>query len=248
MATKKAKSTKSKTIKVAAKASKKADTNLNLSSASFSQLKNPFGKNGKLRNLNFDKRVVTILVVIIILLALGFVANKYFVVAWVDNKPISRIEYYNELSKRYGKDELEQLIVQKLIESEAQKKAITVSDEEVQAQIAQIEASQPGGASQLDQILQMQNLTREDLKGLVKLQIMRQKLFGAGFTITDAEIKQYMDENKASMPEIKQGDASGEAQLKENVRQQLLQDRVSATFSAWLQENKDSNRVVRVQP
>lgn len=219
-----------------------------------SQMKNPFSPDGKLRNLQFDKlsfssnkRVSLPIVAVVILLVLGYIANRYLVIAWVDNRPITRLEYYHDLAAKYGKDEREQLIVENLIESEATKKGITVSDQEVNSQIAQIEAQQ-GGASQLDQVLQMQNLTRQDLNKLVKLQIMRQKLFGAGLNISDDEINQYIEQNKTSLPEIKANDASGEAQLRDNIRQQLLQQKVSATFSAWLQTTSNSSRVIRVQP
>src|SRR5437763_1391236 len=51
-----------------------------------------------------------------------FLISKYMVVAWVDNKPITRFEYYSSLEKKYGKDVREQLIVEKLINDEAQKR------------------------------------------------------------------------------------------------------------------------------
>jgi hypothetical protein len=237
------------TAKTSARTSKKSAAKVSETQLSNNTVDNgpkkTSSKDVKVRNLKFDKRVALPILGVIILLILGYLANRYLVVAWVDAKPITRFAYYNDLSKRYGKDEMEQLIVQKLIESEADKKGVSASDAEIKAQVSQIEQQQ-GGASQLDQVLQMQNLSRSDLNNLVKLQILRQKLFGSQINISDADVNNYMTENAASLPPIKEGDASGAAQLKESVKQQLLQQAVSATFSAWLQQNENSNRVVKV--
>jgi hypothetical protein len=115
----------------------------------------------------------------IILLAIGlvvllFAANKYLVVAWVDKSPVTVFEYYNTLSKRYGKDVKEELIVQKLLESEAKSKGINISDEDLNAEIAKIEEQQ-GGADKLQQILQAQNISEDEFHRLVTLQLIRSK-------------------------------------------------------------------------
>lgn len=236
----------SKTAKASTIASsKKASTKSAKSESKISSnTPNPVGK---LKNLKFDKRVTLPLLAIIILLIFLFLANKYLVVAWVDSKPITWFAYYNDVDKKYRTETVEGLILQKLVESEASKQGITVSDDEVRTQITQIETQQ-GGAAQLDQILTMQNLNRDDLFGLVKLQIMRQKLFSGGAPVTEEEINAYLKTNEASLPELKPNDASGQAQLRENVRQQLMNERVSATFSAWMEQNINSPRVVRVKP
>lgn len=191
------------------------------------------------------KRFFLPLIGLLVLLGLAYLASKFLVVAWVDNKPLTRFVYYQQLDKKYGKDLREQMIVEALINSEAQKKGMTASDQEVNQEIKKIENEQ-GGADKLNQILQLQGISQDELRRLVKLQLLRQKLFGQGLAISDAELNNYFEQNKQNILGT-QTDASSEAKAKDNLRQQLLQQKINATFSAWLQSNLNSNRVVRVQ-
>lgn len=206
----------------------------------------------KTRSLSADvfkkrtsKKALVLLTGLILLLTLGYLANRYLVVAWVDRKPVTRLEYYNQLDQRYGKSVKDELIAKKLIESETQKRGIVVSGQELDNEIKTIQAEQ-GGADQLNQILQLQNISQDEFKNLVKLQILRQKMFGQNMAVSDSEVSRYIEQNRTNLPNTT-GDASAEAQLKDNVRQQLLQQKINASFSAWLQQNLNSGRVIRVQ-
>jgi parvulin-like peptidyl-prolyl isomerase len=188
----------------------------------------------------------------IILLAIGvavllYAANKYLVVAWVDKMPVTVFEYYSTLSKRYGKDVSEELIVQKLLESEAKAKGIVVSDEELNSEIKKIE-DQQGGADKLQQILTAQNITQDEFHRLVKLQLMRSKLFADGAMVTDGEVDQYITENKDAFAPTT--DANGvttdpktDQKLRDSIKEQLQQQKTNASFSAWLQGARQSDRV-----
>jgi parvulin-like peptidyl-prolyl isomerase len=188
----------------------------------------------------------------IALLALGvvvllFAANKYLVVAWVDKMPVTVFEYYNTLSKRYGKDVSEELIVQKLLESEAKAKGIVISDEDLNAEIKKIE-DQQGGADKLQQILTAQNISQDEFQRLVKLQLMRSKLFADGAMVSDSEVDQYIEENKDAFAPT--SDANGvttdpktDQKLRDSIKEQLQQQKTNASFSAWLQGARQSDRV-----
>ncbi len=188
----------------------------------------------------------------IILLALGlvvllFAANKYLVIAWVDKSPVTVFEYYNTLSKRYGKDVSEELIVQKLLESESKSKGIVVSNDELDAEIKKIEEQQ-GGADKLQQILQAQNISEDEFHRLVKLQLMRTKLFADGANVTDLDVDQYIEENKDAFAPTT--DANGattdpktDQKLRDSIKDQLKQQKTNASFSAWLQGARQSDRV-----
>jgi Flp pilus assembly protein TadB len=41
---------------------------------------------------------------LLVLLALAYLASRFLVVAWVDNKPLTRFAYYSQLDQKYGKD------------------------------------------------------------------------------------------------------------------------------------------------
>lgn len=186
--------------------------------------------------------------VLIILAAIGllFTASRYWIIAWVDNKPISKFELYALMEKRDEGKTAEELIVQRLLLSEGQKQKQAVSAAETEAEIKKIEEQQ-GGAEQLDQILSIQRLSREDFKKLVELQLLKQKLFSNGVNITDEDVNKYIDENKESLPAnvLNNPESSEAAQLKDNVKEQLKQLKVNDNFNTWLEESLKGSRVIR---
>lgn len=183
---------------------------------------------------------------VVILVGVLFASSKYWVVAWVDNKPITKFELYSLLEKRDDNRTKEELIVERLLTSEGAKKQAAVSDSEVNAEIKKIEEQQ-GGAQQLDQILGIQKLSREDFRKLVKLQLLKQKLFGEGVNIADQDVDKYIEENKDSIPAsaLSNPESSEAAQLKENVKEQLKQMKINENFNNWLNQNLNSSRVSR---
>lgn len=185
------------------------------------------------------------LVGLVVLLFVGYLASRFLVVAWVDQKPITRFSYYDQLDKKFGKDLKEQLIVEALIESESAKRGLSATSQEVDEEIKKIEQEQ-GGASNLDQVLQMQGISRDELRRLVRLQILRQKMFADSTNVTETEVDNYIEQNKANLPETEPKDASATANLRNNVRKQLRQQKLNATFSSWLQDNLQSKRVIRL--
>jgi parvulin-like peptidyl-prolyl isomerase len=203
------------------------------------------------RKINFrSKTSISLILGALILALLAYFGVKYFVVAWVDKKPITRFEYYQNLESRYGKDTKEQMITEKLILDEAQGKGVSVSDKEIQDEINKFVAQQ-GGQAQLDQILQMQGLNMDQLKRLVRLQLLRQKLFGNNITVSDQELSQYIEQNKQSLLPDKDQLATDSANpeisdaQKAQIKDQLKQQKINDAFQTWLTQTLQSSRVQR---
>lgn len=190
---------------------------------------------------HFSKKAWLVVALIGIILLL-VTAGKYLVIAWVDGKPVTRFEEYQTLEQRYGKDIREQLIVEKLILSEAAKRGIKVSDQDINNEIKKIEGEQ-GGKESLNQILTSQGISQEEFRKLVRLQILRQKMFGGNVTVAEEEIDKYIQDNNQLTAQSE--DASATAKLREDVRQQLLAQKVNTAFSDWLKQNLQSSRVIR---
>ncbi len=185
-----------------------------------------------------EGRTRYIILGVIVLSVLAFLSARYLVVAWVDGKPVTRIETYQELDKRYGKDIMEELVVEKLLLSEADKKGVSVNPDEVNAEIKKIE-DQQGGSDQLSQVLAAQGITRDDLNKLIKLQLLRQTLFGKDVKVTTEDVDKYIEDNKQQLPEIND-------QLKKSINDQLMQQKVNTNFNNWLNEAVKSSRVIRI--
>lgn len=186
------------------------------------------------------------IVVILAFIGVLFTISRFWVVAWVDNKPITKFELYALLEKRDAGKTTEELIVQRLLESEGKKQNQAVTDAEIQSEIKKIE-DQQGGAAQLDQILSIQQLTRDDFAKLVRLQLLKQKLFSGGVNVTTDEVTKYIEENKEALPAavLNNPEGSEAAQLKLNVEEQLRQTKINDNFNKWLQDNLNGSRVMR---
>lgn len=195
------------------------------------------------------KKYLYAVVGVLVVVALLFAASRLWVVAWVDNKPITKFELFSLMEKRDEGKTAEELIVQKLLKSEGQKQKQTVTDSEIEAEIKKVEEQQ-GGAAQLDQILQVNRTSRADFRKLVELQLIKQKLFGSGVNITDEEVTKYIDDNKASLPPavLENPESSEAAKLRESAKEQLKQMKVQENFNKWLEEALRSSRVIRMVP
>jgi parvulin-like peptidyl-prolyl isomerase len=191
-----------------------------------------------------SKNIILPLLGLLIFAALVWLAARYLVIAWVDKKPITRIEYYQNLESRYGKDIKEQMIVEKLILDEAQNRGVSVSDQEVDTEINKFVAQQ-GGQEQLNQILQMQGLNMDQLKRLVRLQLLRQKMFGANIQVSDDELNKYITENKDALVATPGVEPTLTEQEKQQIKEQLKQQKVNEAFQAWLDQALQSSRVQR---
>lgn len=182
-----------------------------------------------------------------IVLGLLFIASRFWVIAWVDNKPVTKFELYALLEKRDMGKTSEELISEKLLQSEGQKRRISVSDAEVEAEIKKVEEQQ-GGAEQLNQVLAANGTNYEDFTELVKRQLLVQKLFGSDVNITDEDVNKYLEDNKDALPPamLENPESSEAAKMRENVKEQLKWTKVSENYTKWMEENMASSRVMKM--
>lgn len=184
--------------------------------------------------------------IVLAIIGLLFAASRFWVIAWIDNKPLTKFELYSLLEKRDEGRTTEELIEEKLLLSEGAKQRQSVNDAEVEAEIKKIEEQQ-GGAEQLDQLLAINRTSRDDFKKLVSLQLLKAKLFGAGINITEDDVNKYIEENKTALPPniLNNPESSEAAQLREGVKEQLKLLRVNENYNNWLNQNLNSSRVMR---
>lgn len=174
---------------------------------------------------------------IIGIVLLAVLISKYLVVAWVDKNPITAFQYYQTLDQKYGKEVKEQLIVEQLITNEAIKRRVSVSDNDVNTEIGKIEKEQ-GGKDKLNEILQIQGISESEFRNLVRLQLLRQKMFGENIEVKDDEVNKFIEENKNQYPEVTN-------EIKTQVKEQLKQQKITTSFQEWLRDALQSTRVKR---
>jgi len=172
-------------------------------------------------------------IIVVVLVALLGVFRGQFVPATVNGDQVSRIELVRELEKKHGKTVLESLVTEKLITQEAEKRKVSVSNDEINKQVEQIEKSVKDQGESLDMLLAQQGLTRDDLIKQVMMQELLKKMIGK-IEVTDKEVDDYLKQNQESIPTDAKIDEL-KPQIKEQLMQQKLNEKIQ-TFVAELQK------------
>lgn len=113
----------------------------------------------------------------------------------VNGVPITKNQLYAAMAAAGGAQTLDNLIQEELLTQEAKKKAIVISDQDVEAEISQIK-KQFSSESEFQAALQQSNMTIDDLKKQLPMQIRVRKLVEPRAKVTDEEVKQYFEANR----------------------------------------------------
>jgi len=171
---------------------------------------------------------VTGLAVIAVILLLYFGRSLFFA-AFVNKTPIWRASLLRELEKQGGSQVLESLIDKTLVEQEAKKAKGTVTAEEIDQQVKNIENVIKSQGLTLEDALKFRGMTRVDLINQIKYQESIKKLLGPQITITQEAIKDYFAKNKATFPV-----GSTLEKVKDQIKDTLFQQELSTKYADWI--------------
>jgi len=188
-------------------------------------------------SLKVSRKFVLIGLVAVGLAVLLYTYRSLFIAATVNGQPISRLVLVQELEKQGGKQTLSTLVTKTLIGQEAAKKNITVSQKKVDEEMKKIEASLAQQGQTLDQVLQMQGMTKQSLTDQIRTQKMVEGLVGK-VSVSDKEIDAYIKANEASIPE---GGTAGD--VRKSVKTQLEQQKVNEKAQAMLQNLQKNAKI-----
>ncbi len=174
------------------------------------------------------------LLILVILLAFPF---RFLVIpAMVNNKPIFSWEYFSALHQNAGQQVINQLISEKLVQQEVKKHGIIITDSEIDAQIAQIEA-QFGEDGSLDTVLALQGMTRSQFIKQMRLNLALEKLVAGTIEVTQEEIDQELTTNSELYQELSPEEAATTA------AQNLRSDKLQPAFAAWFDDIKAEAKI-----
>lgn len=174
----------------------------------------------------------------VILAGLIYLGRSFFVAAFVNGRPILRLTLVKELERKQGKEILDSLVQRELISQEAKKQNITVTNEEVQAEIERITKAVEAQGVTLDAALSYQGQTREDLEQNIRLQKTMEQLLADKLAVSDEDVRAYFDQNKSMYGT----DPDFEA-LKDTISDQLKQQKLSTEFQTWLENIKTDSKI-----
>jgi len=182
--------------------------------------------------------IIIIFLLLAILLGGLFYFRSRLIVAVVNGRPITRFSLINELEKQSGKKTLESLIIKTLIFQEAKKQKISVSKEEVNQEIKQLEESFSSQGQDFNQALEAQGMTQNQLKEQIEIQKIVEKIVSGSVKITEEEVEKYLKENKELFPE-----GTSTEDVKAEVRQQLENQRLSEEIQTWIESLKNNAKI-----
>ncbi|HJV45327.1 MAG TPA: peptidylprolyl isomerase [Bacillota bacterium] len=158
----------------------------------------------------FDKSYLTLAVLVLALVGLVIwqqQTHKEEAVATVNGKAITKSNLYDQLVKQDGSQALDQLITDQLIEQEAAKKGIQVSDKDITAELDKLQ-KQVGSQDAFNKMLAQNHMTLEDAKDQLKKNLVIKKLFADKIKISDQDVRSYFDQNKEKLGQPEQVRAS----------------------------------------
>ncbi len=157
-------------------------------------------------------------------------------VATVNGTDITKAQLYDKLVEAGGESTLQNLITTTLVDQEAKKANITVTDEDINAEIEDLK-TQFGGEDALNSALAQSSMTLDDLKAQMPLQVEIRKLLEPKVTVTDEDIKTYFNDNKATFNQEEEVQASHIlVATKEEADAIVKQLKEGADFAALAQE------------
>lgn len=180
--------------------------------------------------LSFEPRRILLIVTIILALAALYFGKGLLVAAVVNNKPIGRAEVIKSLEKRSGKAALTAIINNRLIDDAAAAQGITVSNDDVQAEVAKIETGLKGQGMSLEAALEGEGMSRADLEEQILSRKKVEKLLGDRISVSDADVENSIKENKLTLEKGK------EAEQKAQIKEQLAGLKLSSEAPKLLEE------------
>lgn len=146
-------------------------------------------------------RIPWIVATFVLLIALLVIIDKPVndsskgAVALVNNVKITKEQLYTTMLDNGGKSTLDNLIQDELVKQAAAKAGITVTAQDVDAELAAIK-KQMGSEEMFRQTLEQYGMTEDKVKEQLHMQAALKKLLADQLAVTDDAIKAYYDQNK----------------------------------------------------
>lgn len=198
--------------------------------------------NQRLENIIASKKrkyfIPGLFLFVLILIVLGYLFRSKFIAATIDGKPIFQCVLNKRLISAYGKETLENLIVEGLIQKEAKSKGVTVSDKDVDDEITKLEKNL-GSGMKIEDALKMQGITLAEFKDQLELRLQVNKILEKEIALSSDEIDKYLKDNAKTIV------ATGESERKEEAKQILMEQKISNRVQTWVSELLAKAKITR---
>lgn len=189
---------------------------------------------------NIDKKKLPFIIAFVLILVLiGILFNKGFLVAaMVNGEPITRASVIQTIEKQSGKATLESLITKRLILQEAKKRNVAVGQKDIDAEIKKIEANLKAQGTTLDNALSLQGMTKAQLVSEIEVQIALQKLVSSDVKVSDKEVEEFLTTNKDQFPE-----GTTEEAMKKEATDQIKSQKLQENTQTFIKSLQDKAKI-----
>ena len=171
-----------------------------------------------------------ILIIVILAGAIaGYFFRDKFLAAIVNGKPIFRYQLNKNLTASFGKETLENLIVERLIKEEVKKNQVVVTDGDIDKEVEKISRTLSGGMK-IEDALKAQGMTLDNLKTQLRLRLQVNKILEKETTVSGEEIDKFLKDNGKSLT------ATGEAEKRVEATTILKEQKLSAKIQTWISD------------
>jgi len=185
-----------------------------------------------------NKRNIILALAVVLVLAILVLLKNQFIVASVNGESINRLTLIRELEKQAGKKVLEGLVTNTLVLQEAKKRNITITDNELNAEIKNIDENLKKRGQSLDQVLTLQGLTIDKVKDQIKLNLIMKKLLSDKISVSDKDVSDYIEKNSKLIPQGTNPDDT-----KNQIRQQLEQQKLQEEGQELIKSLQDKAKI-----
>lgn len=188
-----------------------------------------------------SRKLFWIVPLISLILAAAFLYGfkDRFLVALVNNQPITRAALDRELEKQGGATTLENLVLKTLLFQEGKKKKINISFSAIENKIQELEKELTTQGQNLESLLAMRGQTRADLVEQIKIQLIVEQLLAGKAQATEEEMKKYFEENKTYYPKGTTFESK-----KAEIEQTLIQQKMGEEFQVFVENLKKQAKIV----
>lgn len=182
---------------------------------------------------------------LLLVIAIGVVVfllvqkNKsLFIVGTVNKSPITRWELNTKMAEKYATQTFEEIVSERLLTENLKKNNISVTDKEVQDELAKIKA-QYGGEEQFKTAIAQFGMTEAKALASIEQSIGLKKLIGSlnKIEITDDAIAKYFTDNASSYTDKKLEDVKAE------IKDTLLQQEIYTKSQEWYTQIRKDAKV-----
>lgn len=183
------------------------------------------------------KKLLIMLVAILLVAAVYFLWDEV-IVASVNGKPITRWALVKKLEQQGASTILQNMTTEIAIKDAIKKANVEVSQAEIDQEMKSIEDTLAAQGQNLDDLLLAQGVSRAEVVEQIRLSKAVEKLLADQTSVTDEEVTAYYTENQANFAEGSTLDS-----LREQIREQLRLQKLSAAQQNWLLEVQQASRI-----